>query len=185
MESNTTHFDGVETSLALPTTFIAAEESAVLTKMLELELEQASQVAGGLCPRSAAAPATAAAATADPTPAGRKSDLSPAHFFGSIAMISNEQLRTAFLAPAMKHYFERKLADLPPAEVAARIEELLKFLNMTTHSHGPIPVSEEIDDAWHLWVLQTRQYSELCRKLQGGNSFTTRPTSTRNTPTRT
>jgi hypothetical protein len=48
MESNTTHFDGVETSLALPTTFIAAEESAVLTKMLELELEQASQVAGGL-----------------------------------------------------------------------------------------------------------------------------------------
>jgi hypothetical protein len=48
MESNTTHFDGVETSLALPTTFIAAEESAVLTKMLELELEQAGQVAGGL-----------------------------------------------------------------------------------------------------------------------------------------
>ena len=48
MESNTTHFDGVETSLALPTTFIAAEESAVLTKMLELELEQAGQVAGGM-----------------------------------------------------------------------------------------------------------------------------------------
>ena len=48
MESNTTRFDGAETSLALPTTFIAAEESAVLTKMLELELEQASLVAGGL-----------------------------------------------------------------------------------------------------------------------------------------
>jgi hypothetical protein len=46
MESNTTHFDAVETSLA--TTFIAAEESAALTKMLELELEQAGQVAGGL-----------------------------------------------------------------------------------------------------------------------------------------
>ena len=68
----------------------------------------------------------------------------------------------------MAHYFERKLADLPPAEVAARIEELLKFLNMTTHSHGAIPVNDEIDDAWHLWVMQTKQYSQLCHKLQGG-----------------
>ena len=83
-------------------------------------------------------------------------------------MISNEQLRAAFLTPAMQHYFERKLADVPPAEVLARIEELLKFLNITTHSHGPIPVSDEIDDAWHLWVLQTREYLELCRQLQGG-----------------
>jgi len=49
MESKTTHFDVLETSgAALPTTFIAADESAALTKMLELELEQAGQVAGGL-----------------------------------------------------------------------------------------------------------------------------------------
>jgi hypothetical protein len=33
-------------------------------------------------------------------------------------MISNEQLRAAFLTPAMKHYFERKLADLSSAEAA-------------------------------------------------------------------
>ena len=32
---------------ALPTTFVSAEEGASLTKMLELELEQADQVAGG------------------------------------------------------------------------------------------------------------------------------------------
>jgi hypothetical protein len=83
-------------------------------------------------------------------------------------MISNEQLRAAFLTPAMQHYFERKLAELSPGEVAARVEELLKFLNMTIHSHGAIPVSEEIDDVWHLWVLQTKQYSQLCRNLQGG-----------------
>jgi len=83
-------------------------------------------------------------------------------------MITNEQLRTAFLTPAMQHYFERKLADLPPCDVAARIEELLKFLNLTHHSHGPIPVSEEIDDVWHLWVMQTREYVQLCRALQGG-----------------
>jgi len=83
-------------------------------------------------------------------------------------MISNEQLRAAFLTPAMEHYFERKLAELPRAEAAARIEELLKFLNMATHSHGGIPFSDEIDDVWHLWVLQTREYMKLCQKLQGG-----------------
>jgi hypothetical protein len=33
---------------SLPTTFVCADESAQLTKMLELEFEQAQQVAGGL-----------------------------------------------------------------------------------------------------------------------------------------
>jgi len=32
----------------LPTTFVSADESAELTKMLELEFDQAQQVAGGL-----------------------------------------------------------------------------------------------------------------------------------------
>ena len=83
-------------------------------------------------------------------------------------MISNDQLRAAFLTPAMKHYFERKLADLSSAEAAARIEELLKYLNMTAHSHGSIPVNDEIDVVWHLWVLKTKEYAQLCRKLEGG-----------------
>jgi hypothetical protein len=49
MESKTTRFDVLETSAAaLPTTFVAAEEGASLTKMLELELEQAGQIAGGM-----------------------------------------------------------------------------------------------------------------------------------------
>ena len=33
---------------ALPTTFVSTGETAELTKMLELELEQAEQVTGGL-----------------------------------------------------------------------------------------------------------------------------------------
>jgi hypothetical protein len=33
---------------ALPTTFVSADESAELTRMLELEFEQTQQVAGGL-----------------------------------------------------------------------------------------------------------------------------------------
>ena len=49
METKTTKFEVLETATAaLPTTFVSAEEGASLAKMLELELEQASQVAGGL-----------------------------------------------------------------------------------------------------------------------------------------
>ena len=40
--------DAALETAVLPTTFAAADETAELTKMLELEFEQAQQVAGGL-----------------------------------------------------------------------------------------------------------------------------------------
>ena len=43
---------------ALPTTFAAADETAELTKMLELEFEQAAQVSGGLAISGGLAAAT-------------------------------------------------------------------------------------------------------------------------------
>jgi hypothetical protein len=82
-------------------------------------------------------------------------------------MITNQQLREAFLNPRMKYYFDRKLASLPAAEIDARIEELLKYLNMAIFFEGYIPVSKEIDEAWHYWILETAEYESLCRKLQG------------------
>lgn len=45
----TTERDAMQAADAtLPTTFVSADESAELTKMLELEFDQAQQVAGGL-----------------------------------------------------------------------------------------------------------------------------------------
>ena len=49
MEKQTTKYEASDAA-ALPTSFVSADEAAVLTKMLELELEQASQVAGGMLP---------------------------------------------------------------------------------------------------------------------------------------
>jgi hypothetical protein len=83
-------------------------------------------------------------------------------------VITNEQLRLRYLTPQMQFYFERKLAPLPPEEVQVRIEEALKFLSMAHWCNGAIPVSREIDDVWHYWILQTVQYEELCGKLPGG-----------------
>lgn len=82
-------------------------------------------------------------------------------------MISNRQLTDRFLSPQMRAYFERKLPDVPPAEVGVRIEEALKFLNMAAHCRGSIPVNQEIDDVWHLWILETKQYQALCSALTG------------------
>ena len=83
-------------------------------------------------------------------------------------MMTNQQLREAFLSPQMKYYFDKKLSPLPSAEVDARIEEALKFLNMAAYIDGSIPVSPEIDEVWHYWILETREYARLCARLQGG-----------------
>jgi hypothetical protein len=84
------------------------------------------------------------------------------------AMITGLQLRAEFLSPAMKHYFDKKLAPLASEEVDVRIEEALKFLNMAIHQRGGFPVSEEIDEVWHYWILETMEYERLCSKLTGG-----------------
>jgi hypothetical protein len=82
-------------------------------------------------------------------------------------MITNRQLRETFLSPRMKFYFDRKLAPLPSQDVDVRIEEMLKYLNMAIHCNGDIPVSKEIDDVWHYWILETAEYENLCQKLHG------------------
>jgi hypothetical protein len=84
-------------------------------------------------------------------------------------MIANEQLRAAFLDEPMLRYFRSKLSDLPDHEVLARIEETLKFLFIASECTGSIPVSREIDDVWHLWILQTQEYLALCESLPTGS----------------
>jgi hypothetical protein len=81
--------------------------------------------------------------------------------------ITNRQLRDALLSPEMKHYFAKKLSPISTSEVRIRIEETLKFLNIATYCHGNIPVSKEIDEIWHYWILETKEYQKLCSSLQG------------------
>lgn len=81
--------------------------------------------------------------------------------------ISNQQLRDTFLTTQMRCYLERKLPTLSREELEVRIEETLKFLNIAIYCHGSIPVSQEIDEIWHFWILETREYDRLCRSLHG------------------
>jgi hypothetical protein len=68
----------------------------------------------------------------------------------------------------MLHYFRRKFPSLPELELHTRIEETLKFLAIAKYCSGAIPVSREIDDVWHYWILQTQEYKTLCCCLAGG-----------------
>jgi len=83
-------------------------------------------------------------------------------------MISNQDLRERYLSPQMHCYFRSKLAEVPQPDVIARIEEALKFLSIAHLSDGNIAVSQEIDDIWHYWILETQEYARLCALLPTG-----------------
>ena len=83
-------------------------------------------------------------------------------------IITNSQLREAFVSAQLKYYFDKKLAPMPSHEVDVLIEETLKFLNMATYLTGNIPVSKAIDEVWHYWILETQEYHTLCEKTGEG-----------------
>ena len=83
-------------------------------------------------------------------------------------MTTERFLSAALVDAPMSHYFKCKFADLPDDERACRIEETLRFLFISHECSGPIPVSKDIDDIWHAWILQTQEYVALCEKLPTG-----------------
>jgi hypothetical protein len=82
--------------------------------------------------------------------------------------ITETQLRAKFLSPAMEHYLRKKLHHLPPEELTVRVDEALKFLVISPDCTGPIPVTKEIDEIWHYWILETREYAQLCQAIHRG-----------------
>lgn len=84
-------------------------------------------------------------------------------------MISTQQLLAACLNEPMFQYFKRKLSRLPDKELQIQIEEAVKFLFMAEECVGAIPVTREIDEIWHYWILQTQEYMSLCERLPAGH----------------
>lgn len=79
--------------------------------------------------------------------------------------ISSEYLLQRYLTITMERYFYAKLKNESQDTIRLKLGELLKFLSLCSNVYGDIPVSAEIDELWHLWILQTQQYRELIRKL--------------------
>jgi hypothetical protein len=83
------------------------------------------------------------------------------------AFISDAELLCTFVTPQMMSYFQAKIPDLSPETLVLRVCELLKYLMLVEFCPGRILFGREIDDVWHYWILQTRQYAQLCDKLPG------------------
>ena len=75
-------------------------------------------------------------------------------------------LRDSLISPYMLGYLRDKLADLSYHAVGLRVEELLKFLTLAAKCEaGPLPISPELDELWHLFILETQEYASICAKL--------------------
>lgn len=85
-------------------------------------------------------------------------------------IITNSILLEKYLTSDMRQYFYEKLRHEKEEYIQLKICELLKFLTLSHHTYGDIPFDEEIDEMWHLWILQTVQYQELMSQLPG-NKF--------------
>jgi hypothetical protein len=84
-------------------------------------------------------------------------------------MISATQLLTIYVNQPMLQYFQRKLPQFSERDLQIQIEETLKFLFMAEECSGAIPVSRELDEIWHYWILQTQEYMSLCERLPAGH----------------
>jgi len=86
-----------------------------------------------------------------------------------LGFISDQELLRQFVSPVMMNYFKAKMPEVAPEALVGRVCELLKFLMLVRFSPGRILFGKQVDDVWHYWILQTRQYAELCEKLPGGS----------------
>jgi hypothetical protein len=82
-------------------------------------------------------------------------------------MFSKNHLLENFVSPQMRIYYSKKCPSLSQNEIETQLCEMLKFLILVEHFPGNIIFGKEIDDMWHLWIMQTVQYAELCQKLPG------------------
>jgi len=82
--------------------------------------------------------------------------------------ISDQELLRTFVTPQIVSYLQAKLPGVSPEILIRRVCELIKYLMLIPFSPGRILFGQEVDDVWHYWILQTRQYAQLCEKLPGG-----------------
>jgi hypothetical protein len=83
----------------------------------------------------------------------------------SVNTITSDALIQKYLPTQMEKYFYKKLKNEKEEYVKLKVGELLKYLSMCHYTFGDIPFNDEIDEVWHLWILQTVQYQALTETL--------------------
>jgi hypothetical protein len=82
-----------------------------------------------------------------------------------VDMNSDEQLLRQFVTPQMYVYFRVKNPDIDADVLRIKVIEVLKYLILAPQFPGNILFGQDMDDIWHLWIMQSRQYAKLCEDL--------------------
>lgn len=74
------------------------------------------------------------------------------------------------VTPHMAKVYEKSFAHWDGRKRRVALEEFLKFSVIASHMGNIfIPCVGEIDDIWHKFILETREYARLCEKIRPGN----------------
>jgi len=77
-----------------------------------------------------------------------------------------------FVDPKLRSHIRKKFSHYEANDLDACLAELLKFLYLSSKypelKGNFIPVTQEVDDLWHEFILQTKYYQKLCSRLPGG-----------------
>lgn len=83
----------------------------------------------------------------------------------SVKYITNELIAKKFLDQSIIEYFQKKIPNSLNEDIVIRAVELIKFFLLSEYFKGDVPFSEELDEMWHLWILQTKEYANLMKAL--------------------
>ena len=86
----------------------------------------------------------------------------------AVAECADEVLLARYVDDRLRVYFTAKFPAWDRESLDRRLCELLKFLILVRDFPGNILFGEEIDNVWHAWILQTREYAAMCALLPGG-----------------
>lgn len=80
-----------------------------------------------------------------------------------------KQVAPTYDATYILSHFSKKFADVEDNILNSCIAEFLKFMFLRSkYQKGFIPLKGEVDDIWHEFILQTREYEKFCQALPSG-----------------
>lgn len=77
-------------------------------------------------------------------------------------------LAEKYVSPKMWAILRENFPERNDEELKIQVEEFLKFMTIISAEGASfIPLSKEIDDIWHEFILQTASYAKFCDNLLG------------------
>lgn len=77
-----------------------------------------------------------------------------------------QHLSDDFVPERMVRHLKAEFQGIGAEALSLRIEEFVKFLILSTKiGRGKLPVSQEIDDLWHAYIIETQEYASLCERI--------------------